>query len=706
MPFDRRYLPHEGRFRLRMRPFIINFAFMKRIPSHLIIFGILALLAAACASIGSPSGGPRDEDPPRFVRAHPAPYASEVPRKTDRISIEFNELVNVKDPTMKVVVSPPSKSIPRVASSGRRVNVTFSDSLLPNTTYTIDFSDAIEDNNEANPLENFSYTFSTGPVVDSLRIAGRVLSALGMEPMQRKLVGVHRVSEEADSLLVPDTSDIPDSLLDMTSLPAIFHRMFDRVARTDDRGRFSIEGLAPGRYRVFALDDTNSDYLFSSPEEEMAFSDVIISPYAEEAMANDTIFEPKLGTVDSIVSRRRTIFLPNDVILRSFLTSRKQQFISSNARQDSTRINLIFNAPNIPIPKFSLVGMEHYDSTDWYAMERSAMGDSLTMWIKDPALVATDTLRLGVTYQVLDSLSRYTLRTDTLRLTTDRPRKPKAKAETKRGKEKAEADSLPPPTPLLKLSLLNSTLDPDRELVLEAETPLLRVDSAAFRLEEKRDTLWVPLGPATLKPDSLNPRRFTIKRPWKYDTTYRLTGDSISMEGIYGLHTGPLSQEFRVKAEKEYCSLTLNIADWPRGLPAFVELLNQSDNPVRREKVADGHVRFNYLSPGKYYFRIIADINGNGVWDTGDILDLREPEPSFYYPKAINIKQNWNKEETWRVFDTPADEMKPQAILKNKPTLRKNQRQNNTGQTDEEEDEEDLFPSQRFQNTQGNQRYR
>ena len=98
-----------------MRPFIINFALMKRIPIHLILLAAVGLLAA-CASIGNPSGGPRDEDPPRFVRANPAPYASGVSQKTDRINIEFNELVNVKDPTMKVVVSPPSRSVPRVSS--------------------------------------------------------------------------------------------------------------------------------------------------------------------------------------------------------------------------------------------------------------------------------------------------------------------------------------------------------------------------------------------------------------------------------------------------------------------------------------------------------------------------------------------------------------------------------------------------------------
>lgn len=665
---------------------------MKRIPAHLTVFAVLILLVAACASIGNPSGGARDEDPPRFVRANPAPYSYDVPQKTERISIEFNELVNVKDAFSKVVVSPPSKSVPRVASAGHRVTVTFTDTLEPNTTYTINFADAIQDNNEGNALENFSYTFSTGPTVDSLRIAGRVLSAEAMEPMQGKIVGVHRLNEDGDSIIVPSIEGVPDSLLSMKSLPLIFHKRFDRVARTDDRGRFSIEGLAPGRYRVFAVDDTNSDYLFSSPDEEMAFYDAIVTPYSEEGIANDTIFNPKLGTVDSVVTRQRTIFLPNDLLLRSFLTRRKQQFISNYARQDSTRINLTFNAPNNPMPELSLVGREN--DSDWYIMERSAGGDTLTMWIRDPEIVRTDTLHLSVTYQHLDSLSRYEMHSDTLRFITDRPRKPKA---DKKNKKEEVKDTVPKPIPLLGVNIISTTVDMDRPLLFQTDAPLARLDSAAFRLEEKRDTVWTPLATITPTKDENNPRLFRIEYPWKYETQYRLVADTLAMESIYGLSTAPLNQEFRTKAEKEYCSLTLNVTDWPAGVPAFVELLNQSDKPVSRVKLENGRVRFNYLKPGKYFVRITADLNDNGIWDSGDILEDLQPEPTFYYPKAINIKQNWNKEESWNVFDTPADEMKPLALLKNKPAQRKNQRNTSTPTEEEEDEDYDMFPSQRLQ---------
>ncbi|MDE5957469.1 MAG: Ig-like domain-containing protein [Muribaculaceae bacterium] len=681
---------------------------MKRIPLHLLFFAAIALLAVACASIGNPSGGARDEQPPRFVRANPAPNSSDVPVTTDKVTLDFDELVNVPDASQKVVVSPPSKSVPRVAAQGHRVTVTFQDSLLPNTTYTIDFADAIEDNNESNPLVNFSYTFSTGPTVDSLRIAGRVLSARAMEPMQGKIVGVHRVPEPTDSLqqtITPEFEGLPelsDTLADKSRLPLIFHKMFDRVARTDDRGRFSVEGLAPGRYRVYALDDTNSDYLFSSPDEEMAFYETVVTPSTESAIASDTIFNTKLGTVDSVVSRQRTIYLPNDILLRSFLTSRKQQFVSSYARQDSTRINLTFNAPNRPLPTFSLVG-EEMPGTDWYTMERSQGADTISLWISNPRIISTDTLRLAVGYLKLDSLNRYVATSDTLRLTTDRPRKSKAKKDDKKKKkdDTAQADSVAPPVPLMQFNLLGgSSLDVDRPLLIQTDSPLARLDTALFRIEELRDTVWTATEPVQLINDSINPRIYRIERPWKYDTKYRLSADTLAMENIYGLSTAPFSQEFSTKAEKEYCSLILNVADWPAGLPAFVELLNQSDEPTRRMPLENGRVRFNNLTPGKFYFRIVADLNGNGVWDSGDIIAGRQPEPAFYYPKSISVKQNWNKEETWNVFDTPADAMKPSALLKNKPTPRKNERTNSNTPEEDEEDEEDFyntFPSGRQQ---------
>lgn len=665
---------------------------------------------AGCASIGNPSGGPRDEQPPRFLRANPAPGSANVPLKIDRIRLDFDELVTLKDAFSKVVVSPPSTSVPRVTSSGHSVFVNFQDSLLPNTTYTIDFSNAIEDNNENNPLENFSYTFSTGEIVDSLRIAGIVASADALEPQQGKLVGVHR--------------DLGDS--------AVYVSRFDRVAKTDDRGRFSIEGLAPGQYRVYFLDDTNSDYLYSSPEEAFAFSREIITPYAETTVTSDTIYNLKSEKVDTVVERQRTVYFPNNILLRSFLTSRKQQFVSKYERQDSTRIYMEFNAPQ-KLPGVGIVGAPTL--ADWAVIERSAGNDTLTYWIKHPSVISTDTLRLHFDYEKLDSINQYVAISDTLRFTTPKARQAKAavKKEDKKKKKDDEetTDSVEaPPTRLLAVNFL--AIQPKEvytPLIFETEQPLAALDTANLRLEVMVDTLWQPIGriwpgatlqlPDTLRPaelqnvkdiskvpsleqDSLNPRRFMIEYPWAYETQYRLIADSLAMRSIYDISTGPVSQEFKTRAENEYCSITLKITDWPAGLPAFVELLESSDKPLRRAIVENGTAHFPYLRQGKYYFRIVNDLNGNGIMDTGDIMENRLPEETYYYPKAINIKQNWNKEESWEVFAVPVDEMKPSALLKNKPTRRKGETQQR--ETDEDEEEENLFPSAAERNRQQNYR--
>ncbi|MDE6399413.1 MAG: Ig-like domain-containing protein, partial [Muribaculaceae bacterium] len=329
-------------------------------------------MMASCASIGNPSGGPRDEEPPRFVRANPAPGAVNVSR--DRIDIEFDEIVNVKDAFSKVVVSPVSKSTPRVSSLGRRVTVQFTDTLQPNTTYTVDFSNAIEDNNEGNKLQGFTYSFSTGPQIDTLQISGMVLSADALEPQQGMLVGIY--------------SNLSDTAF--STLP------FERIAKTDDRGRFSIKGVAPGKYRIFALADVDNDYRRANPEEAMAFYDFTVSPTAERVEATDTVYDLKTGAVDTVVTRQRTRFLPNDILLRSFESGYKTQFLQNYQRVDSTRIKMIFNAPSDSLPHLDIVGIPGYK--DWAVLEGSEHNDTLTYWLLPPSLIATDSLRMAVTY--------------------------------------------------------------------------------------------------------------------------------------------------------------------------------------------------------------------------------------------------------------------------------------------------------------------
>ncbi len=639
---------------------------LRMLPAALCALGLLA----SCASIGNPSGGPRDEDPPRFVRANPAPGSVNVNR--DRITIDFDEIVNVKDAFTKVVISPPSAQVPRVSSQGHRVTVQFKDTLAPNTTYTIDFANSIEDNNESNKLQGFTYSFSTGPTIDTLQISGMVLSADALEPQQGMLVGV--------------CSNLSDTAF--ATLP------FERLAKTDDRGRFSIRGLAPGEYRIFALNDLDNDYKRANPEEAMAFYDFTLSPTSERITASDTIYNLLTGTVDTVVSRERTRFLPNDILLRSFESDYKSQFLQKYERVDSTRLSFIFNAPSDSLPQIDIVNKEGYK--DWAVLERSLHNDTLTYWLRPQSLIATDSLFISARYLRTDSAQQLSAVTDTLRFFTARPKVTKKKAEKKKKDkdEEEQADTVAPKIPALKLSMISSsTQEVFLPLVMEFETPLDRLDTAAFHLETMIDSVWVPVKKEwALTPyDSVSVRKMKIEYPWEFETEYRLVADTLAATGIYGRVTDPLEHKFKTKGEEDYCTLVYNITNFTNTIPQFTELVNASDAVVRRVKVENGVARFQYLDPGKYYARIYEDHNGDGVYTTGDYNQNRQPDYVYYYPKIINLKKNWEKTETWNVFDTAVDLMKPENLKKNKPETDKRNRKRQSENGNEDEEEEDYF---------------
>ncbi len=244
---------------------------------HRWALGAIACALTACASIGRPEGGPRDTTPPEFTYSNPAPGSRNV--KTTRIDVYFNENVQLDDPTNKIIVSPAQKTMPSLNAQGRRVTVELRDSLIPNATYTIDFADAINDLNEKNILDGFAIDFSTGQDLDTLRISGMVLAARNLEPAQGMLVGVY--------------SKLDDTTL--TTLP------FERVARTNQYGQFTIRNLKPGQYHIFAINDVNRDNHWDRSE-DIAFYDLTISPTVEDIEVTDTLRSAQ--NTDSLVTHR------------------------------------------------------------------------------------------------------------------------------------------------------------------------------------------------------------------------------------------------------------------------------------------------------------------------------------------------------------------------------------------------------------------
>ena len=284
----------------------------------------LTLVLAACANLGTPDGGAFDEDPPKILGTSPK-YGA-VNAKNKKIVLMFDENIKLDNAMEKVVISPPQINQPEIEAMGKRITITLNDSLKPNTTYTIDFSDAIQDNNEGNPMDDYAFTFSTGEMVDTFQISGYVLGAADLEPMKGLLVGLHRIEEGEE--------DLPDSIFRT--------REFERVSRTDASGHFVIKGLNPEtRYRAFALKDQDQNFMFTQKSEMIGFNRQIITSSAKPDIKHDTIWHDSIH-YDSIISIPYTHFYPDNIVLTAFEEEGQNRAFLKWERPQLERFTLFF----------------------------------------------------------------------------------------------------------------------------------------------------------------------------------------------------------------------------------------------------------------------------------------------------------------------------------------------------------------------------
>lgn len=616
--------------------------FLEKYAYFISVFGGLSLLIS-CANMSTPGGGAYDLDPPKLMQSNPPLNATQVNPK--RIVLEFDENVTVEKPSEMVIITPPQRTMPNIYSVNRKVYVQLKDTLLENTTYTIDFTDAIADNNEKNVLESFSLSFSTGDVLDTLAISGTILQADNLEPVKGMYVGLH--------------SNLEDS--------AFTNLKFERISRTNDRGRFTIRGVAEGKYRIYGLNDANRDYRYDNPAEALAFIDDVIVPSSEPAQRNDTVFNIKdIGLIDTIHTVNYTRFLPDNLVLRSFTSDFKRQYLQKHERQD-TKLSILFGAPT-QMPEIEPLNFDK--SLDWSVLEKGRTNDTLTYWIKDPNILAMDTLAFRITYMRTDSLNQLYAYTDTLNF-IDRSRKPDKEKEKKKKKEEEEEEKQ-----IVFLNIKNNlsgTWDIYNNISLEFDQPVADSLMNKIRLQSVVDSTFTDLA-FNLEADSLNPRRYAVKYKWEYGKEYQIAIDSAAIHSIYGLWNNKLEQKFKVKTEDQYGKWAYLISGLDSNTPAFVELLDKSDKPIRKAKVKDNAAVFMNLNPGEYYARIILDVNDNGVWDTGDYYTKRQPEMVCYKEIPFDIKANYELTEEWYVDTTNLVKQKPLEITKNKPQERDSKR--------------------------------
>lgn len=609
-----------------------------------------ALLLAACASIGRPEGGPRDIEPPVYAGSAPVPGARNVHSK--RISIFFDENVQLDNPGSKVAISPTQLTNPRISSNGRRVDIELEDSLIPNTTYTIDLADAVKDLNEGNPLDGFAIDFSTGAEIDTLSISGMVLHGRDLEPAQGMLVGVY--SSAADSCIITTR--------------------FNRIARTNQLGQFTVRNLAPGSYQLFALNDLNRDYHWDRTE-DVAFFGELISPSVETVTVADSV------AGDSTVTR----FLPDNVLLTWFNEDYKAQYLKEYNRKSRNIIHIETGAPCDSLPQLTLVATGKADGlripfADISVLTRNEQADTLDFWLTDSAIIASDTLLVETRYRRTDSLERVVWHTDTLKFNI-RSRKGSRPPRKLTLQEKidsllAKSDTvvidtfaLMQPDTWLSIQPAQSAQDLNKPFALSASTPIRSMDRSGIRLEITVDSVWTPVEPQPRVEfaDSISLRNLRLDHSWTPGAAYRLVIDSMAVTDIYGAYNKPEAFEFNARNVDDYSTITFALSGLPDSVGAVVELLDSSDNPVLAKPVSGTTVTLDYLLPATYYARLFIDRNGDGLWTNGNLLGRRQPEDVYYFPKKLAVKKNWDRNEAWDINALPADMQKPQEIKTNKP---------------------------------------
>lgn len=626
---------------------------------NLLLCLLALVLTAACASIGNPDGGRFDETPPRVVASSPADGAVNVSKR--KVQILFDEYIKLEKASEKVVISPPQIEPANVRADGKRVKVDFYDSLRANTTYTIDFSDAIEDNNEGNPMGQYTFSFSTGDVIDTMQVSGRVLNAADLEPIKGIMVGLY-----------PADSTWNDTLFRT--------RPFLRVSRTNGEGRFTIKGVKDGAYRVRALDDKDGDFVFSQKNERVAFDTTVYVTGSFPDVRMDTVWRDSLW-YDSIRVVPYTHYTPDDVLLLAFLEDGQERHLLKTVYPEPTNFTFYFTAPSDSTPRIK--GL-NFDERCLVA-DASLKNDTVTFWVTDTALIhRQDTLSMILSYMETDTLGQLVVTNDTLdlspkttyaKIAAERSKQIEAWEKDRERRQKKAKKPLPyEENPYERIWLEagfkpSGSLAPNQNVRYLAKEPILEVDTTKIHFYVKKDTDWLP-APFLFLPEERSAKSYMLYAEWEPGQKYRFVMDTAAVVSVLEHESKSVRQEFHVRAVEEYGSIFIHVISPDTGV--VVQLLSKNDKVEAQQRTdKDGNADFFFMKPGEYYMRCYVDANGNGQWDTGDYASGLQPERVYYFGKPLPLKAQWDLRQDWDIRAVDVARQKPMAITKQKPDKEK-----------------------------------
>ncbi len=624
----------------------IRFTNITLVARTVVIMLFMSAFMSRCASVMTPTGGPRDSLPPVIVALTPDNFTTGFDTLADgkKIYIEFDEFVQIKDQQKEFYTSPAMKKKPTLNTRGRGVVITLKDTLKPNTTYAINFGSSIRDNNENNPLNAMRYVFSTGDTIDSMMMSGYTADSYKVDSVGKSFIHFFI----ADSL--PDTSEYDSTMFNAT--PAV-------IARAEDNGIFIAQNLKPVSYRVYAYKDTNDNQMYEPGTDLIGFLDGEYNPLSQ----------PDFGIwYDSL---RKYPTADPQLYFRMFTdVAFKRQILQESQRPLQHKAMLYFGAP---YPKIESIVFDSIPSDSVIRENLSPTRDTMALWFNVRAESIPDTLRTVVSYYKHDSLNQLVLTRDTIKLNwkfveTRDEEKAREKLEKEREVTLSAGEEWvdPTPNPFKHNLKLTGEINPEQHLTVDFDYPLAKVDSALFRLTKIASDSTKTSLPFTLERDTMNLRRWYIRSEWG------AVGDKISLtiprgaiRDIAGFSNDSLGGSYTMMDAEKHATVILNLTASNSDTRYIVQLLNGSNKLIEQKlNQTAGTVTFNYVPAGEIRVRIVEDKNGNGKWDTGNLVEARQPERSELYSHdgedTFETKANWEVEQ-----DINLDEMFAPVTMEN-----------------------------------------
>lgn len=545
-----------------------------------------SLFQPSCANTTqAPTGGLKDTIPPVIRRVVPQPGAVLVPVHGTKVAFTFDEYVTVKDPK-GIYLSPPQKKSPKYKIRGKTVIVYFEEDLLPNTTYTLDLTGAIADNNEGNMFPGFTTVFSTGEVIDSMYVTGVVQDCSTLSPIKGATVMLYK--DQRDS--------------------AVFLERPFAAVKTDDWGYFALRNIQDTVYRVYAVVDGNGNNIYDPDEDRIAFLDTLFRPVN---VVNDSVAElKKFDVKDTLGCRSRK----TELRLNVFRERPSKQLLMNKQRTGDRSAYITFMAPDTRIDSLWFQGFPAKDVITEFNIEK----DSLLLWLNIQRQMP-DTLHLCVKYWKTDTLGVLQPVTEKVNLVDEN--KPKSRTARKKVEHKDTICGLSLKAEPETFEQYGFSLEFDYPPILGA------FDSLIFKSINPRQKENVEK--FEIRRDSLNLRRYVITPQVKIQDGYEyfFKVPQRTFKDINGYWNDSTEVKVALPKDDALSLFTLNLTG-VKGNKYIIDFMDERKSSILRSYIidTDSELRFPYLKKGKYSVRITEDLNRNGIVDTGNLLAHRQPE--------------------------------------------------------------------------------